>query len=82
VKIGPDEKHCQRIIARPEKQQRGNINDELYVAAALLCDTLLTCDKSMAKVARLFNEIGFWNGKVLELSPPKGKTILDRIMAL
>ena len=37
-------------------------DDQQYVAAAMLCHRLLTCDKNMHKIADLFSQCGIWPG--------------------
>jgi len=39
--------------------------DQEYLASALLCDRLLTCDTNLHKMAKVFEEGGFWKGKCI-----------------
>jgi hypothetical protein len=81
VRVGKSRRDNQTIIGRGKSAQRNNITDESYVAATLLCHTVLTRDKGMAKMADCFGRVGLWFGKPTYL-PAQETDIQKQIMAL
>jgi len=57
------------ILDRKSKNQRNNLEDEEYVASALLCGRLLTADRGMKNIAQVFRAGGFWMGEVIWIDP-------------
>ena len=60
-KLGPKAS----AIANPQVLSKSNMNDEedqQYVASALICDGLVTCDQGMHRVACAIKETGHWHG--------------------
>ncbi len=52
-----------KFVSPPaEEKQMNNEEDQEYVASALLCDGLVTCDQAMHRIACGMREIGLWNG--------------------
>ncbi len=82
VRIGTHPNNARRLLRRGERQQRGNIHDERYVAAAMLCNSLLTCDEDMENAANCLVRCGLWTGKVVNVAAKNGRSILQNLAAL
>lgn len=70
VKIGPDRQR--RSLPCLISRGKGQINhdsDEKYVAAAMMCDRILTCDEGMKNVAEAIRAGGNWSGEVVYFHP-------------
>ena len=57
--------------------QINNEEDQEYVASALHCDRLLTCDDGMRRIADAFTQAGYWKGICIHI-PPDEADKLDR----
>jgi hypothetical protein len=57
--------------------QINNEEDQEYVASALHCDRLLTCDGGMHRIADAFTQAGYWKGICIRI-PPDEADKLDR----
>ena len=55
------------VLPRNRGRQINDEDDQQYVAAALACHRLLTCDAGMHRVAALFSERGIWTGKSVHI---------------
>jgi len=64
TKIGPPESKKSNPHVLSGKQNN-NEEDQEYVASALYCDRLLTCDDGMRQIAQAFREAGYWKGKCI-----------------
>jgi len=53
----------QPIKILDDKKQINDEDDQQYVASALVCSRLLTCDKGMSSIAGFFSERKLWAGK-------------------
>lgn len=49
--------------------QRNSFEDEQYVAVSLLCDRLITGDREMARVVKVFQDAGVWRGLIIWIDP-------------
>lgn len=79
TKIGPQksEKSNLQVLSGKKKKQINNEEDQEYVATALHCDRLLTCDTEMHRMADMFREARKWKGTCI-LMPPKEADQLER----
>jgi hypothetical protein len=70
TKIGPPEteKTNRQVLSG---NQINNEEDQEYVASALHCDRLLTCDENMHWIAEAFRRAGFWKGSCIFIRPEK-----------
>jgi len=59
------------LLKRGEKHQRNNVEDEQYLISALVCDRLLTCDKGLANMGRIFSVAKAWNGEPRLVNPSR-----------
>lgn len=55
------------VLPRNPGKQINDEDDQQYVAAALACRRLLTCDASMHRIAALFSERGIWTGTSIHI---------------
>jgi hypothetical protein len=70
VKIGPDrQRRSLPCLIRRGKGQINDDSDEKYVAVAMMCDRLLTCDEGMKNVAEAIRAGGNWSGEVVYFHP-------------
>jgi hypothetical protein len=67
------------ILERKSKKQRNNLEDEEYVASALVCARLLTADGGMRKIAQIFKAAGFWKGQVIYIDPDPARDLDSQI---
>jgi hypothetical protein len=66
VKIVSSPKNSPRtIIKRSFKSQLNNLQDEQYVATALMCQRLLTADKGMKNLMEVFRRHGVWKTEAI-----------------
>jgi hypothetical protein len=65
------------VLPRNPGKQINDEDDQQYVAAALACRRLLTCDRNMHRIATLFSERGIWPGKSLHMPPTAVQRIED-----
>ncbi len=82
VRIGNHPSNCAKIIGRKRSAQRGNIHDERYIAVCLLCDSILTRDAEMARMAGCFSRCDLWLGTPTYLPADKGADLRTQIATL
>jgi hypothetical protein len=58
-----------KIIGSKRAEQINNIQDQKYVAGALICDRLLTCDEGMRNLLQIFRAARLWKGEVVYINP-------------
>lgn len=67
-KVGPNQCGDYRnVLSQKPKKQINDEDDQQYVAAALGCNRLLTCDEGMHTIADLFSQRGIWAGKSIHI---------------
>ena len=82
-KVGPNQcGHYANLWEQNRGKQINDEDDQQYVAAALGCHHLLTCDKGMHKIADLFAQRGIWSGKSDLIPRIKIDDFLTRRLAL
>lgn len=70
VKIGPDrQRRSLPCLIGRGKGQINDDSDERYVAAAMMCNRILTCDEGMKNVVEAIRAGGNWSGEVVYFHP-------------
>ncbi len=63
--------HVTNVLTPNRGKQINDEDDQQYVAGALACHQLLTCDAGMNRIAALFSEREIWPGKSLHIPRDK-----------
>ena len=81
VKVGSGPQNARVLLGRNEMAQKGNIHDERYIATAMLCSTLATRDRGMARMAGLFKRLELWHGKLWHFPDGDIRGQIDEMIA-